>query len=329
MLKNTFIKAAAASILLFGSLSVNAQSKWRIGFGVDPGLATKDPFQYTLGGDIRLQRDFNNRVSGTLTAGFTHFFEKDHFTGFNQYGSPYNVIPVKAGIKYFVANKLYVGGEAGVGFGFEQWGNSFLWSPSVGLTFSNGLDMSVKYEDYTRSSITRTLALCIAYGFSLKKLSVHKKADAPEGWLLGLAVSPGQTTEGSNGFTLGGELSLHHRLTSNLDASLSGGITHYFSTYPNYYVDQSTVAYSFRTDTTTSNVIPLKAGLRLFAGKKFYVGGEAGIGFATKGGSQFVYSPSIGLQFKNGIDAGIKYEAYSGHNIADVLALRLRYLLKL
>jgi hypothetical protein len=146
-------------LLLFGIAHAQVPNSWRIGFGINAGVATSDAFKYALGGDIRVQKNFNERLSGTLTTGFTHFFEKDHFASYNQYGSPYNVIPVKLGLKYVVTGNLYAGGEAGAGFAFEQWGTSFLWSPSVGLAFKNGMDISIKYEDYTRDRATKDIAL--------------------------------------------------------------------------------------------------------------------------------------------------------------------------
>jgi hypothetical protein len=89
-------------LLLSGIAHAQVPNSWRIGFGINAGVATSDAFKYALGGDIRVQKNFNERLSGTLTTGFTHFFEKDHFASYNQYGSPYNVIPVKLGLKYFV-----------------------------------------------------------------------------------------------------------------------------------------------------------------------------------------------------------------------------------
>jgi hypothetical protein len=172
-----FFFSLFAALILSTTLTnaQNSASNWQIGFGVSPGGATSNPFKYTLGGDIRVQKNFNNRISGTLTAGFTHFFEKDHFDGYNQYGSPYNVIPVKAGVKVFLTDGFYLGGEAGVGFGFEQWGNSFVWSPSVGVAFKNGIDLSIRYEDFTKNKVTQDVALRLAYGINTKRLTVHEK----------------------------------------------------------------------------------------------------------------------------------------------------------
>ena len=318
-------------IVLFNSAAyAQTPGSWRIGFGIDAGAATSDAFKYTLGGDIRIQKDFNQHFSGTITTGFTHFFEKDHFAAYNQYGSPYNVIPVKLGVKYFVTGNLYAGAEAGAGFAFEQWGTSFLWSPSVGLAFNNGIDLSVKYEDYTKDKATKKIALRLAYGFGSRKLVPHKKHDEPKGWQWGISLNPGLNTSAFEGFVLGGELNLSKYLTSNTEVTFSGGYTHsfrqlnYFTTYdPSYTGNYESGGYNEK------NVIPVKAGLRLYLGDQFYLGGEAGVAFAPHGHTAFLYTPSLGLKFKSGLDIGIKYDNYSSYRIIDAMSVKVGYHFKL
>jgi hypothetical protein len=319
-----FVLPLTILFLLFCNLSfAQTQSGFRLGFGIDGGIATKDPFKSVLGGDIRLQKDLTDHLSATLTAGFTHFFEKDHFDGYNQYGSPYNVIPVKAGLKYFVTDNLYVGAEAGVGFGFEQWGNSFLYSPSLGVAFKNGLDVSVKYEDYTRSAITKDIALRLAYGVDLSNHhATHKRIERAEGWQLGFGIDPGITTN-NNDFVLGGEVNVYRHLTNSLEATASAGITHFYNSYLSYANGE---AEGFKTQGET--IIPVMAGLRLFAGNQFYVAGEAGAAFSTHGDAYFAYSPSIGLAFSSGLDLGIKYENF-GDYYPETVSLKLGYRFKL
>jgi hypothetical protein len=77
------------------------------------------------------------------------------------------------------------------------------------------------------------------------------------------------------------------------------------------------------------NVIPVKAGLRVYLADIFYVGGEAGVGFASKRNTSFVYSTSLGVKLKNGIDIGAKYDNYSHRLIQDAISLKLGYHFKL
>jgi hypothetical protein len=305
-------------------------NSWRIGFGIDAGVSTADAFKYALGGDIRIQKDFNQRISGTLTTGFSHFFEKDHFARYTQYGSPYNVIPVKLGAKYFVSDNLYLGGEAGAGFAFEQWGTSFLWSPSVGMALKNGIDLSLKYEDYTKDKATKTLGLRLAYGFGARSLTAHKSAANSGETELGISFNGGSDINSSENKILGGDITFYKPLTNNLVATFSAGYTHmnrqYYYTYG--LTDGNGNVY-YNNNFTVRNVVPVKVGLRLFLGDVFYLGGEAGVGFSSKRNTSFIYTPSLGLKFKTGIDIGAKYDNYGNRLIQDAISLKLGYHFKL
>lgn len=328
-MKHLFLSLFILFVLCISTVHAQTPNNWRVGFGIDAGPATTKASKYVLGGDIRIEKDINPRLVGTFTTGFTHFFEKNHFADYTQYGSPYNVIPVKLGVKYFVANNIYVGGEAGAGFAFEQWGTSFLWSPSVGVAFKNGMDVSVKYEDYTKDKATKNIALRLGYSFGAHKLAPHKKTNSLEGWDLGLALNPG-VDAGSSEFVLGAEVSLNKRLTSNLEATASVGYMHYFKTYPYGYYSSYTSQgiYIFSEDKAIKNVVPVKAGLRVFLGDQFYIGGEAGAGITSRV-TTFMYTPSLGLRFNNGLDIGAKYDHYSNDRIPNTLALKLGYHFKL
>jgi hypothetical protein len=328
-MKHLFLSFLFITILCTTAAHAQTPDSWHIGFGINTGPATTDAFKYMLGGDIRIEKDLNPRLVGTLTTGFTHFFEKDHFANYTQYGSPYNVIPVKLGVKYFVTDNIYVGGEAGAGLAFEQWGTSFLWSPSVGIAFKNGMDVSVKYEDYVKDKATKNLALRLGYSFGTRKLAPHKKISSLEGWDLGLALNPGLVA-GSSEFVMGGEVSLNKHLTSNLEATASVGFMRYFKTYPYGYYSSYTSpnTYTFTVDPAVKNVVPVKVGLRLFLGDEFYIGGEAGAGISSRV-TTFMYTPSLGLRFKNGVDIGAKYDHYSNNRIPNTLTLKLGYHFKL
>jgi hypothetical protein len=313
-------------LFLSGIADAQVSNSWRIGFGINAGVATSDAFKYALGGDIRVQKNFNKRLSGTITTGFTHFFEKDHFASYNQYGSPYNVIPVKLGLKYFVGDNLYLGGEAGAGFAFEQWGTSFLWSPSVGLAFKNGMDISIKYEDYTRDRATKDIALRLAYGFGTRKIAPHKRhIEQATSLQWGLSLSQGLTTSSFQESVFGVEGNVSKAISSNVEATFSVGYAHvfhkeqYFSTVNALYPSLGNIY------DTQRNIIPVKAGLRLYLGDLFYLGGEAGVAFTSGSVTSFVYTPSMGFKFRNGIDVGVKYDNYSNYNIDDVLAVKVGY----
>lgn len=134
---------------------------FRLGFGVNVGPTTGDYFNMALGGDVRLQYDFTQRTSITLTTGYTHLFGDDEVPDLG-------FIPVKAGFKAFVwENRFYVLGEVGAGFAVTNDYNetTFLWSPGIGYA-NKYFDVSVRYEGMNDFHADQ-IALRLAYGFRL------------------------------------------------------------------------------------------------------------------------------------------------------------------
>ena len=165
-------KLASLLIILFVATQVNAQKgdkSWRMGISAMPGVATNGGYGFVFGSDIRLQTEIADKLQFTLTTGLTGFFKKDNVKGMSY-------IPVKPGLKYFLGENLYVGGEAGIAFGLvKNSGRSFVWAPAIGLSFKT-VDIGVKYEDasdfkfgdLTNNNYCKQFALRVAYGFSLK-----------------------------------------------------------------------------------------------------------------------------------------------------------------
>jgi hypothetical protein len=134
---------------------------FKLGFGVNAGVTTGDYFNWALGGDARLQYNFTQRTSLTLTTGFTNLFGDDEVKDLG-------FIPVKAGFKAFVwEDRFYVLGEVGAGFAvtndYDQ--TTFLWAPGIGYA-SKYIDVSVRYEGMNDFNADQ-VALRLAYGFNL------------------------------------------------------------------------------------------------------------------------------------------------------------------
>jgi hypothetical protein len=149
----------------------NYDQGFRLGFGINGGLPLQDPYDFNVGGDVRIQYDLSKRYSLTLTTGFSNFFVSgpDNDLGY---------IPVKGGFKAFVLkDKLYLLGELGAAFavtnGYDK--TSFLLSPGIGYA-TETIDISLRYEHYNDFPILDNdvedvglgqIALRFAYGFRL------------------------------------------------------------------------------------------------------------------------------------------------------------------
>ena len=173
-----FVTAVAVITILIGAGNANAQIREtkgdskdvRLGAGFNAGLPLDDNYRIALGGDLRLQKDFFSNISATLSAGYTHFSYTDELqtlTGKNGIG----YIPVKAGIKIFPVEHLYISGEVGAAFGAEKnQGTALVYAPGVGFGFNNGLDLGLRYEGFAKDGNNLgQVALRLAYGFNLSK----------------------------------------------------------------------------------------------------------------------------------------------------------------
>ena len=184
-LSNLLATAAVVGAIFLGT-SAKAQTivpnKWRFGVGVEGGLVTGDAHDASnleLGGTARLQYGFSKNLALTLTSGYYNFFGKSYDAAGDKYQS-LGMVPIKAGIKYFVGSNFYVAGEAGVGIETktfatqgevddysDQTHTKLLLSPGIGYAEKHW-DIGVRYENYSGSSANYgVVGLRLAYGFGL------------------------------------------------------------------------------------------------------------------------------------------------------------------
>lgn len=180
-------KISLILVIMFGPSGVMAQSKSgvpgqgvRLSAGVETGVPVgnfANGTKWNIGGSV--QADFNvvKRVLFvTANAGYNHFFTENDARGDIQ------LIPVKAGLKYFPVGKFYVQGEAGASFLANKSkidadkSASFVYAPQVGylirLGKSSYLDAGIRFESnsklYNNGNRANFLGLRVAYAFDTK-----------------------------------------------------------------------------------------------------------------------------------------------------------------
>ena len=167
--RTTKLAATVAAVAIFFTTNVDAQTR-KLGIGLNLGVHTTDAYSFAIGGDLRYQLDATKQLSIPITAGYTHFVGKEiGNTGINYADRAY--IPLKVGAKYFFdksGSGAYGLGEIGAGFGTKSGsGTAFIYSPAIGYSWSNGLDLAAKYEGYANNGTTGYAGLRLAYGFRL------------------------------------------------------------------------------------------------------------------------------------------------------------------
>lgn len=154
---------------------------WYLGFAATVGNGWNDIIQLVTGGEISLQRELNSGITGIVTAGFTHFPT-------NPYIGPINILPLKAGVRLKMSQRLFIQGDLGdaIGLGLKTEPytvntngniymipprpyNSLMYSFSTGFMFDNGLETSFKFDDYGLQSSYKQFALRLGYRLKLSK----------------------------------------------------------------------------------------------------------------------------------------------------------------
>ncbi len=203
-MKSTF--KISALVLAFAGLAFGAQAQTNptsstkttsgsngiiLSVGADAGIPTgsfSNAYNWNLGGS--LQADIpvlKNQLFVTVNAGYNNFFGKKNIAnidGVSIDAPNVQLLPVKAGLKYFPVSHFYIQGEAGAAFALNKseagFDNSaaFIYAPQIGYQFPLGgksyLDAGVRWESSTKfnsaidDSKVNFFGLRVAYAFDTK-----------------------------------------------------------------------------------------------------------------------------------------------------------------
>jgi hypothetical protein len=161
----------------------DAGSGIRLSIGADGGIpigSLKDNYNAVYGGSV--QADFpilKNELYATLNGGFNNIHSKDDNILYN--GKNIELIPVKAGLKYFPVSFIYVQGEAGASFitnknslGVNK-SATFVYAPQAGVLLNVGgknyIDAGFRFQSnsklYDGGKTNNFLGLRVAYALGL------------------------------------------------------------------------------------------------------------------------------------------------------------------
>ncbi|WP_121199198.1 hypothetical protein [Mucilaginibacter gracilis] len=148
-----------------------------------------------------------------------------------------------------------------------------------------------------------------------------------ETWRLGIGIEGGIPTGNRSDFSnfaLGGTARLQYDTKSNISLMLTSG-------YYNMFAKSQTIGGTKYTP-NDAGLVPVKAGIKVFATENIYFSGEAGAGFETNyaKNTKLIVSPGIGYANYKGLDIGLRYENFSGQSDSyGLVGLRIAYGFKL
>ncbi|MET4140863.1 hypothetical protein [Pedobacter sp. UYP1] len=180
-MKRLFLLAAIAGVFAFSDVCAQTVKGSRLGIGAEFAVPVGDlsnGVKFGYGGSLQFQTPIANKLNFTASAGYLRFKGKDYLTSYYpgtyswEEGGSAGVIPVKIGVKYFVADNIYAGGEVGAAFATgEGSGTAFIYSPGVGIEFpfanKKSLDLGVRYESWNQDGALGFFGLRVAYNFGL------------------------------------------------------------------------------------------------------------------------------------------------------------------
>jgi hypothetical protein len=190
-LKITALVLALAGFTLSAKAQTNPTSTKttasgiRYSIGVDAGIPTgklSDSYNWNLGGSLQADIPVASQLFVTINAGYNNIFGKDVTIGaVTVKATDIQLLPVKAGLKYFPVQNFYIQGEAGAAFVLNKTkigadnSTAFIYAPQIGYQFalggSNYIDAGVRYEASTKltsandDSKINFVGLRVAYGF--------------------------------------------------------------------------------------------------------------------------------------------------------------------
>jgi hypothetical protein len=156
--------------------------------GVDAGIPTgnlNNTYNWNIGGSVQADIPvIQHQLFVTVNAGYNSIQGKKNIDGTGLDATNIQLLPVKAGLKFFPISNFYIQGEAGAAFLLnksnlnDDKSAAFVYAPQIGYQFPLGgksyIDAGVRYEGTTKFNSTvdnskvNFVGLRVAYAFDTK-----------------------------------------------------------------------------------------------------------------------------------------------------------------
>ncbi|HVV56657.1 MAG TPA: outer membrane beta-barrel protein [Mucilaginibacter sp.] len=142
-----------------------------------PAGKVTSTYKTGFGGSLKYEYRADTNFYFTLSAGYTSFPITDNAKlALQQAGdnrSSFGFIPIKIGGKFYIGKQFF--GEVQLGNTFEvnvnrlasDAASAFTFSPGIGYSLDNGLELGARYEGWFTSGLFSQYAFRIAYRFRL------------------------------------------------------------------------------------------------------------------------------------------------------------------
>ena len=185
---------------------------------------------------------------------------------------------------------------------------------------------------FQKNQNMRKLSILILMSTAVLATQAQRKSsekEASSGTTFSVGVEAGIPTgliHLASSLVIGGSLQAEKHIGSDFAISLNAG---YRSYQLKKFTESDGNGGTITTGGGSSNIIPVLAGVRYYFKPNFYGHAQLGAGFATEsgGGTHFAYSPGIGYNISQHIDAEVKYMSITTGTSIGVndIGIRLAY----
>jgi opacity protein-like surface antigen len=174
-MKKLFLLTALAGVFTFSTVKAQdpAMSGAKLGIGAEfafPMGNFGDIADLGYGASLTYIHPLGSALKVTGSAGYTRFDYKEDVLG---YSLKSEHIPLKAGLRYYVAENFFLGGELGASIPtVKNSKTSFAYAPGLGVEFpvadKGAVELGARYEAWSANSNTSGfIGLRLAYNFGL------------------------------------------------------------------------------------------------------------------------------------------------------------------
>jgi len=152
---------------LHASAQYNTPISKAFSAGFELGIPANGIYTIGLGLSGKVEIPVASKICITITAGYTTFFYKSNLYNSSLTPSPAGYVPLKAGMKYYFDQQLYIEGEVGTAIE-TNYLKQDLFAFSIGPGFivplndKHNIDIGLRYENWSDHQVKQT-AIRFAY----------------------------------------------------------------------------------------------------------------------------------------------------------------------
>jgi len=170
-MKKFFLVIAISGICTGAFAQKESDKKVSFSIGPEIGFAVgnfNDTHSIGFGGTVQADINIAPSTAFTITTGYMSYAGRSVGGGLKYKAA--GIIPLKAGIKYYLSGGFYGAAQLGVGFFNNGGGTAFAYTPMLGYEFSTksgkAVDAAFKYDGYSKNGTgLGSIGLRVAYRF--------------------------------------------------------------------------------------------------------------------------------------------------------------------